>query len=123
MSAAVVDNGGWELSESGGSLYVGGAVNFDNFGAIRASGEQFIRDNGRLSVNFGRIEGANSVTVGLMLAWFREADLQGNSIVFVDVPRDLRNIIDFSGLSAVLPFESGALDDIVDHASEHDESD
>ena len=91
------------LASDGSALVVSGIVDFANFCEVRSLGEEMLGDGQHASVNLGRLEVANSVAVALLLAWFRQANREGRTIVFVDVPRDLRNIIDFSGLSSVLP--------------------
>lgn len=55
-----------------------------------------------VQVQLGALQSANSVTVALLVAWYRAANLQNKSIVFSDVPTSLRAIIDVSGLAEVL---------------------
>ena len=95
------------LSSDGSTVLVSGTVDFGNFAEVRSLGEEMLGDGQHAAVNVGGLDVANSVAVALLLAWFRQANREGRSIVFVDVPRDLRNIIDFSGLSSVLPMGSG----------------
>ncbi len=81
-----------------------GVVDFDNLNEIRHVGEARIGEVGEsLSIDLSGLEVANSATVALLIAWFRAAEAQEKSIVFVEVPHELRNIIAFSGLDEVLP--------------------
>ena len=81
-----------------------GVINFDNLTEIRSVGEARISEvNETLRIDLSDLEEANSATVALLIAWFRAARAQDKSIVFVEVPPELRNIIAFSGLDQVLP--------------------
>jgi ABC-type transporter Mla MlaB component len=51
------------------------------------------------------LKDSNSVVVALMIALYRYAYLKGTSVVFVDIPVELRNIIEVSELMDVLPVE------------------
>ena len=55
-----------------------------------------------IRVDLSGLERANSVTAAVLVAWYRAATLQNKSIVFVNLSQELRDIIEFSGLSRVL---------------------
>ena len=81
-----------------------GVIDFDNLTDIRRVGEARISEvNETLRIDLSGLEQANSATVALLIAWFRAAEAQEKSVVFVEVPPELRNIIAFSGLEQVLP--------------------
>ncbi|MDA1076448.1 MAG: STAS domain-containing protein [Proteobacteria bacterium] len=84
-----------------------GVIDFSNMVAIRAQGETHIAARDALiSVNLKGLEESNSVTVALLIAWMRCANNQGISIVYINVPQELRDIIEFSGLTTVLPIDN-----------------
>jgi ABC-type transporter Mla MlaB component len=88
-----------------------GSVDFDNLVEVRDAGDVRIaqttqNQNGQgLTLSLRGLTEANSVTVALLIAWMRSANNRRISIVYVDVPQELRNIIDFSGLTQVLPLD------------------
>lgn len=81
-----------------------GVIDFANLTEIRSIGESRIKEAVKtLSIDLSRLEEANSATVALLIAWFRTAEAHEISIIFVEVPHELRNIIALSGLDQVLP--------------------
>jgi anti-anti-sigma factor len=84
-----------------------GVIDFTNMVAIRQQGEiRMAAHDALIRVNLKALEEANSVTVALLIAWMRCANSQGVAIVYVDVPQELRDIIEFSGLTTVLPLDN-----------------
>ena len=65
--------------------------------SVRADGER------RLS---GAPEGLR-VSLADLLAWVRHSERLGRSLTLVDVPAELRNIIDLYGVASLLPLEAG----------------
>lgn len=57
---------------------------------------------GPFQVDLEHLKRANSVSVAVLLAWYRRAMLQDKRIFFVNLSEDLHNIVEFSGLSRVL---------------------
>jgi len=53
-------------------------------------------------VDLAGLERANSVTVAVLMAWYRYAALRQRSIMFVNLSQELLNIIEFSGLRSLL---------------------
>lgn len=100
-------NGGCEVTASGHNVRITGTVDFVNFAEVRSAVELVLDDHDAIAVDLSGLDEANSVTVALLLAWFRAASREDKSLVLVDVPRDLRNIIDFSGLTELLPIGAG----------------
>ena len=71
--------------------------------AIKAAGEALMaRSPGPYQFDLGGLQRANSVTVAVLLAWYRHATLRQKSIMFVNLSQDLLNIIEFSGLRRLL---------------------
>lgn len=84
------------------------AVRHDNAGPVRLAGERVL-DEAPDGVEFSlaQLKESNSVVVALLLAWVRHARMRNKSIRFVDVPDDLRNIIELYGVADILPVEGG----------------
>ena len=82
-------------------------ITFTNIVPLRDDGERLIRDDLESpEFSLTGLEISNSTAVALLLGWFRRAHRMGKSIVFTDVPEDLLNIIEVSGLSEVLPLQT-----------------
>jgi len=81
-------------------------IRFGNAAAVRHAGEAFL-DQADAAVRFdlAALRENNSVVVALLLAWVRRADQLGRSLLFVNVPADLRNIIELYGVSGILPLD------------------
>ena len=58
-------------------------------------------ESGPFTVDLGSLVRANSVTVAVLVAWYRHATLQQKTIMFVNLPEELHKIVEFSGLSRV----------------------
>ena len=85
-------------------------VTVDTLVAVRKQCEALIEGRSRAGesltrFSLARLQGSNSVVVALLMALFRYAYLKGTSVVFVDIPVELRNIIEVAELTDVLPVE------------------
>ena len=78
-------------------------VGFTNLTELRRSGEQHIDAQSEPSFDLSELVNPGSAVVALLIAWFRYAHLNGKSVEFTGMPVSLRNIIDVSELSEVLP--------------------
>ena len=85
-------------------------VDFENFAAVRAAGEQFLseRTDERAVVDLSSLDSSNSITVALLMTWFRFAHARGQEVVYAGAPQDLLSIIEISGLMEVLPLSPDA---------------
>ena len=78
-------------------------ISLDDAEAIKRQGLGLIdAQSGPITVDLSQLQRANSVTVALLVAWYRRATLQQKPIAFVNLSEDLHNIVEFSGLSRVL---------------------
>ncbi len=85
-------------------------ITFANVIPLRDDGERFIRDDLESpEFSLAGLKISNSTAVALLLGWFRRAHRMGKAIVFTDIPEDLLNIIEVSGLSEVLPLQTDSL--------------
>lgn len=86
---------------------VRGRVGFGNLMQIRKEGEAAIAAAGdQVVVDLSGIENGNSAAVALLMAWFRAAEALEKSIRFVGARAEVRNIVELSGLTDVLPMEA-----------------
>lgn len=84
-------------------------VNFDTAAAVRLAGERFVdQAPAVMRVSLAPLRESNSVVVATLLAWVRHARACAKTLSFVDVPGELRNIIELYGVAGILPLEDGS---------------
>ena len=82
---------------------VGEEVGLDIAEQIKNQGVGIINKlAGPFNVDLAGLKRANSVTVAVLVAWYRHATLQQKTILFVNLSEELHNIVEFSGLSGIL---------------------
>lgn len=98
------------MNPSGSATFqVDGRITFDSLSRVRAEGEAWIAEaEGPVVIDLTGLEHGNSAAVALLMAWWREAEHQEKAISFVGAPAALRNIVELSGVSDILPL--GAAD-------------
>jgi phospholipid transport system transporter-binding protein len=98
------------LSDGAGvSHRVRGPVTFENLMALRAEGDEVIAAaTGPVRMQLEDLDGGSSAAVALLMAWFRSATAREKAIEFVDVPKEVRKIIELSGMTEVLPLVESA---------------
>jgi len=81
----------------------GEEVGLDQAEEIKAQGVIMIgAHDGPITVDLAGLQRANSVTIAMLVTWYRHATLQNKAIMFVNLSAELHNIIEFSGLLSVL---------------------
>ncbi len=86
-----------EFAVVGRELDINDAENLKNAGRdLIANGQSPLR------VDLAGLETANSVSVAVLVAWYRAAAREEKSIDFVNLSPELQEIIEFSGLSRLL---------------------
>lgn len=91
-----------------GSYVLPEAVTFDNLQDVRRQAEAAVDaadPDSILNLAVRDLGHGGSAVVALMIALFRRAHVKGKRICFVDVPLEISNIINVSGLTEVLPLE------------------
>ena len=90
------------------------AVDFENLNRLRQQAQQRIdalADGQTLQVKLASSAHNGSAAVALMIAMYRRAHVAGRTISFVEVPDEVVNIIEVSGLTDLLPVVAGAVAD------------
>lgn len=90
-----------------GRYRLSGRVDFTNAVALREDVDARLTLQSRVELSFADINDGNSLLVAMMMGWFRHARQLGHEVIFTDVPDLLISLIDFSGLSDVLPVANG----------------
>ncbi|MFM7120321.1 MAG: lipid asymmetry maintenance protein MlaB [Gammaproteobacteria bacterium] len=76
--------------------------------SVRADGERRLTGaSAGLRVSLADLLDHSSIVVAVLLAWVRHAKGLGRGLTLVDVPAELRNIIDLYGVAPLLPLEAG----------------
>lgn len=86
-----------------------GPVTVANLVDLRGAGEAAIEaSEGRAVVDLSGLEASNSLSVALLMAWFRAAERSGKELEFIGAPDELSSIIELSGMNEVLPMVADA---------------
>ncbi len=76
--------------------------------SVRADGERRLSGAPEgLRVSLADLLDHSSIVVAVLLAWVRHSERLGRNLTLVDVPAELRNIIDLYGVASLLPLEAG----------------
>jgi ABC-type transporter Mla MlaB component len=95
-----------QLTESFGLQ--GDELELNEAESIKKQGIRLIEaGDGPFRVDLAELRRANSVTVAILMAWYRHARLRDKPITFVNLSQDLLNIIEFSGLRRILVGNGG----------------
>lgn len=86
--------------EGAGRVMVSGPLTFDTVHTLLALPAAEGAD--ALVVDLGGVPRADSAGLALMLEWLRQARTQGRALSFTRVPARLQDLIDVTGLSALL---------------------
>lgn len=89
-----------------GQLKVSGPLDFGTVVPVRKQGENLILSGpDEIEVDFSGVTRSGSPAVSLMLCWLRTANQSGKTICYTGVPDILQNIIEVSGLQALLALD------------------
>lgn len=86
-------------------VMLAGEINFDSMLNVYEKGIESIRLNHTIIVDLQGIEQCDSSCLVLCTAWLREANSQNKSLVFVNVPSFMQDIMRVYGLDSILPIE------------------
>ena len=102
MSAASIS-----LAPSG-ELLLAGVLDYRSGPALREAGGKLIATHAAaaLSLNCAAVEKSSSVGLSLLLAFMRDAQTAGKSLVVRELPTDMREIAQVCGLTEVLPLQA-----------------
>lgn len=102
MSAASVS-----LAPSG-ELLLAGVLDYRSGPALRTAGGKLIAQHAasNLSLSCAAVEKSSSVGLSLLLAFMRDAQAAGKSLVIRELPADMREIAQVCGLLELLPLQA-----------------
>jgi phospholipid transport system transporter-binding protein len=88
-----------------GELLLVGVLDYRTGPALREAGRELISENPAttLSLSCAQVEKSSSVGLSLLLAFMRDATAANKTLVLRDLPEDMREIAQVSGLLELLP--------------------
>ena len=90
-----------------GELLLAGVLDYRSGPALRAAGGKLIGQHAAaLSLNCAAVEKSSSVGLALLLAFMRDAQAAGKSLVVRELPTDMREIAQVCGLTELLPLQA-----------------
>ena len=96
------------ISESApGLLQLSGVLDYNSGPLLREQGGRLIASTfaKQLSLDCSRVEKSSSVGLALLLAFIRDARKSGRELVITELPDDMREIAQVSGLLEILPLQ------------------
>ncbi|MBS1220991.1 MAG: anti-sigma-factor antagonist [Proteobacteria bacterium] len=87
----------------GDTLWVQGDLDFDSVAALWNATESLFADDPPARIDLQGVSRANSSGVGLLVAWLGLVQRRQQTVLFVNVPAQMRAIIEVADLDAVLP--------------------
>lgn len=87
----------------GETLCIRGELDFDSVAELWSATESLFAAASPSKIDLGGISRANSAGVALLVEWFGRTRLQGQTLVFVNVPEQMRAIIAIADLDQMLP--------------------
>ena len=87
----------------GDTLWIQGDLDFDSVAALWNSTESLFVAGPPARIDLQGVSRANSAGVALLVAWLGRVQRERQTVAFVNVPAQMRAIIEVADLDAVLP--------------------
>ena len=87
----------------GDTLRVRGDLDFDSVAALWNATESLLADDPPARIDLQGVSHANSAGVALLVAWLGQVQRRQQTVMFVNVPAQMRAIIEVADLDTVLP--------------------
>lgn len=81
------------------------ALTVDTAASVLESGMRAVA-GGQVEIDLGELSAFDSAAVSSMLAWQRAAQAKGHTLHFVNVPANLRGLIELYGVNGLLAVSS-----------------
>ena len=90
-----------------GVMQLSGVLDHSNGAQLREQGQALIRNSnaGTLELNCAGVEKSSSVGLALLLAFMRDGQGAGKTVVLAQLPEDMRKIAQVCGLTEILGLE------------------
>jgi phospholipid transport system transporter-binding protein len=90
------------IRREGERLIISGPATLGQAAAILEQGSAQLREGVRV-IDLGEVTDLDSSLLAMMLAWLREAKLQGSALSFARLPESLATIAGLYGVAELLP--------------------
>jgi phospholipid transport system transporter-binding protein len=87
----------------GDTLRIQGELDFASVADLWAATEALFADGPPAQIDLNGVNHANSAGVALLVAWLGQVQRHRRTVVFVNVPAQMRAIIEVADLDTVLP--------------------
>lgn len=93
-----------EIKEvSDGKFVLSGNLNYETVPLLWKTSQELFASKNSLSIDLTGVQQSNSAALALLLEWMKLIDSNGNSIEFLNLPEQLREIAQLCGLDQKLP--------------------
>lgn len=90
----------------GDTLRVRGDLDFDSVAVLWNATESLFADEPPTRIDLRGVNRANSAGVALLVAWLGRVQRERQTVMFINVPTQMRAIIEVTDLDIVLPLAS-----------------
>ena len=90
---------------SAGHYILKGQLSFQSVPGLWSANKStlFVDESTNLGIDLSQLERSDSSGLAMLVEWYREAEQQGKSIVFFNLPEQMYDIACLSGLDEILP--------------------
>lgn len=87
-------------------IEISGELNFITVPEINKRGRIFIKENANPIIDLNKVTFSDNAGVALLVSWVRYAKSIGRKVLFVNLPKQILDLIDASGLKEILPIKN-----------------
>ncbi len=89
------------LTKTNNGFSVEGDITFDNIAATRLAGNKLILGD-HITIDLSNMKNSSAVSLVLLLAWMREANIKKSELKFLNAARALKSMTEAFGLKNII---------------------
>ncbi len=90
------------IQREGDSVVVDGAVTIGNVVALTKKGIALFDDRS-LTIDLKKVTEVDSTIISMLLEWLREMRKKNRSLQFINIPENLKSLIQLYGVTEIIP--------------------
>lgn len=90
------------IQREGDSVIVDGAVTIGNVVALTKKGIALFDDRS-LTIDLKKVTEVDSTIISMLLEWLREMRKKNRSLQFINIPENLKSLIQLYGVTEIIP--------------------
>lgn len=93
------------IDREGDRIIVDGAVTIDGVAALTKQGIALFDDRS-LTVDLEKVTEVDSTIISMLLEWLRAMRKRGQSLQFINIPENIKSLIQLYGVTEIIPVSS-----------------